>query len=147
MHPYSRVSFSLWVSRRSFFVGRPAPRFRVSKTVLFVSFFSVSLASGGAKSVYSSAASLAGPRRVPRASICITLIWFACGKVNVWPICAWRCGLDMTSPFRRNFLPEISLVAALLVLKKRAYHNHLSRRRPLSEEGIFICCPQPLSAP
>jgi len=143
MHPYSRVSFSLCVSRRSFFVGRPAPGFRLSKTVLSSSFSCIFLASGGAKSVYNSAASPAGPRRVPRASICITLIWFACGKVNVWPICAWRCGLDMTSPFRRNFLLEISLVAALLVLKKRAYHSHLSRRRPLSEEGIFICYTQP----
>ena len=115
MNPYSRVSLSLCVSRRSFFFGRPAPGFRVSKTVFSRSFPSVFLVSGGAKSVYSSAASLAGPRRVPRASICITLIWFACGKVNVWPICAWRCGLDMTSPFSRNFLPEISLVAALMV--------------------------------
>ncbi len=48
--------------------------------------------------------------------------------------------LPITSPFSRSLFDATIFVAALLVLKNRAYHSHLSIRRPPSAGGELITC-------
>jgi hypothetical protein len=108
--------------RRSFLVGRPFPSYLGDGGTNSFG------AGGGVKSSYSVCASGAGPRRTPQAITRTVLTSLAWVKIKTSPAPTATDGLATLLEFSRTFPPPTTLVASERVLKKRAYHSHLSRR-------------------